>query len=48
MRLRPFLTTYPSENVRALAFEAGVISYLVKPFCGVDLLEGVRTALARS
>lgn len=39
------ITGYPNEGVRALALEAGVISYLVKPFAEADLLDGVRTAL---
>lgn len=41
------ITGYPSEGVRALALEAGVISYLVKPFAEADLLDGVRIALDR-
>ncbi|MEH2513314.1 FixJ family two-component response regulator [Nitrobacteraceae bacterium AZCC 1564] len=39
------ITGYPSEGVRALALEAGVISYLVKPFTESDLLDSVRDAL---
>jgi FixJ family two-component response regulator len=41
------ITAYPTENDRSRARDAGVISYLAKPFAEADLLEGVRTALAR-
>lgn len=41
------ITAYPTENDRLLALEAGVISYLVKPFTESDLLDGVRFALAQ-
>jgi FixJ family two-component response regulator len=41
------ITAYPTEEVRSLALEAGIIAYLVKPFAETDLLDGVRIALAR-
>jgi FixJ family two-component response regulator len=39
------ITAYPSEGVRTLALEAGVMRYLVKPFAEADLLDSVRIAL---
>ena len=42
------ITAFPAENDRSRALDAGVVSYLAKPFVDADLLDGVRIALARS
>ena len=39
------ITAYPSDDVRARARQAGVISYLPKPFDESDLLSCIQTAL---
>jgi len=39
------MTAYPSDDVRVLALQAGVIGYLTKPFSDHELLGYVRTAL---
>lgn len=41
------ITAYPAEEDRSRALNAGVISYLAKPFNDAELLDGVRIALAR-
>jgi FixJ family two-component response regulator len=41
------ITAYPTESDRARAHDAGIISYLAKPFAEADLLDGVRAALAQ-
>ena len=41
------ITSFPTEIDRARALDAGVISYLAKPFTDADLLHGVRIALGR-
>jgi FixJ family two-component response regulator len=39
------ITAYPSDDIRARALQAGVISYLPKPFDESDLLNCIQTAL---
>lgn len=39
------ITAYPDEKVRRRALEAGVISYLTKPFDEQELLDCIRSAL---
>ena len=41
------ITAFPTEIDRSRALDAGVISYLAKPFADADLLDGVRIALGR-
>jgi FixJ family two-component response regulator len=41
------ITAFPAESDRSRALDAGVINYLAKPFADSDLIDGVRTALAR-
>ena len=40
------ITAHPSDHVRARALQAGVMSFLAKPFDEDDLLIAVRDALA--
>ena len=42
------ITAYPSDDIRARAFQAGVIGYLPKPFDESDLLNCIQTALDRA
>jgi len=42
------ITAYPTENDRSRARDAGIISYLAKPFAEADLLDGVHIALSSS
>jgi FixJ family two-component response regulator len=42
-----FITAFPEERTRAQAIGAGALSYLAKPCSDGELLECVRTALAR-
>jgi FixJ family two-component response regulator len=42
------ITAYPSDEIRARAFRAGVICYLPKPFDESDLLSCIQTALDRA
>jgi FixJ family two-component response regulator len=42
------ITAYPSDDIRARAFQAGVICYLPKPFDESDLLNCIQTALDRA
>ena len=39
------ITAYPSDDIRARAFQAGIICYLPKPFDESDLLNCIQTAL---
>jgi FixJ family two-component response regulator len=39
------ITAYPSDDIRARALQAGVISYLPKPFDENDLLNCIKAAL---
>jgi FixJ family two-component response regulator len=39
------ITAYPDDKVRQRALEAGVVSYLTKPFNASDLIECIETAL---
>jgi FixJ family two-component response regulator len=41
------ITAYPSDDIRARAFQAGVICYLPKPFDESDLLNCIQNALGR-
>jgi FixJ family two-component response regulator len=41
------ITAFPTESDHLRVLDAGVINYLAKPFADSDLLDGVRTALAR-
>ena len=41
------ITAYPTESTRNRALNAGIKSYLVKPFSEVDLLNCLRCALDR-
>ena len=41
------ITAYPDERTRARALQAGVVSYLVKPFNESDLLACIRSVLRR-
>jgi FixJ family two-component response regulator len=41
------VTAYPDENARARGFGADIVGYLVKPFGEEDLLDCIRSALAR-
>jgi DNA-binding response OmpR family regulator len=41
------ITACPSDRVRALAFDAGAVCYLSKPFGDDDLLGCIRSGLAR-
>jgi FixJ family two-component response regulator len=41
------ITAYPSDIMRERARSAGVLAYLTKPFSEGDLLNHVRSALAR-
>lgn len=42
------ITAYPTEELRSRADAAGVVRFLTKPFVEADLVEGVRSALARN
>jgi FixJ family two-component response regulator len=42
------ITAYPSDDIRARAFEAGIIGYLPKPFDESDLLNCIQAALDRA
>jgi FixJ family two-component response regulator len=42
------ITAYPSDDIRARAFQAGVICYLPKPFDESELLNCIKTALDRA
>jgi FixJ family two-component response regulator len=42
------ITAYPSDDIRARALEAGIISYLPKPFDESELLNCIQTALDRA
>ena len=42
------ITAYPNDNVRARALNAGVTSYLVKPFSEQDLLNSIEIAAKHS
>jgi FixJ family two-component response regulator len=42
------ITAYPSDDIRARAFKAGIICYLPKPFDESDLLNCIQTALDRA
>ena len=42
------ITAYPSDDIRARAFQAGVICYLPKPFDESDLLNCIQAALDRT
>lgn len=42
------ITAYPSDDIRARAFKAGIICYLPKPFGESDLLHCIQTALDRA
>jgi FixJ family two-component response regulator len=42
------ITAYPSDGIHARALEAGIISYLPKPFNEGELLNCIRTALDRA
>jgi FixJ family two-component response regulator len=39
------ITAYPSDDIRARAFQAGIICYLSKPFDESDLMNCIQTAL---
>jgi FixJ family two-component response regulator len=39
------ITAYPSDDIRARAFQAGIICYLPKPFDESDLLNCIQAAL---
>jgi FixJ family two-component response regulator len=41
------ITAYPNENVRARALDPDIVGYLEKPFGEQDLLDCIRSALAR-
>jgi FixJ family two-component response regulator len=42
------ITAYPSDDIRARAFQAGIICYLPKPFDESQLLNCIQTALDRA
>ena len=42
------ITAYPSDDIRARALEAGIISYLPKPFDESELLNCIQAALDRA
>jgi FixJ family two-component response regulator len=42
------ITAYPSDDIRARALQAGITSYLPKPFDESDLLNCIQTALDRA
>jgi FixJ family two-component response regulator len=42
------ITAYPSDDIRARAFQVGVICYLPKPFDESDLLNCIQTALGHA
>ena len=42
------ITAYPSDDIRALALQAGVIRYLPKPFDEGELLSCIQIALDRA
>jgi len=42
------ITAYPSDDIRARALQAGIISYLPKPFDEGELLSCIKTALDRA
>jgi FixJ family two-component response regulator len=42
-----FITAFPTDNDRSRALDAGIVSYLAKPFGDAELLDGISIALAR-
>jgi FixJ family two-component response regulator len=42
------ITAYPNDDIRARAFQAGIICYLPKPFDESDLLNFIQAALDRA